>query len=217
MAHKLFIAGLIIFCLVSCKSESEWEEFDDPIFITYLHEHYDIPITENGHIDLNDETTLRALGEIKSLNLDEVQCISLTGINNLVSLTRLSCDGNRLTSLDVSYLRNLRQFDCSNNYLKTINASGCANLGILCCSNNQIQNLKLRECTEMIHIDCRNNRIKELDMRDCNKLNILYFDPQTDNENNIQELTILMPLELKKRWENEGWGKQNPNVIAIFF
>lgn len=51
-------------------------------------------------------------------------------------------------------------------------------------------------------------------MRDCNKL---YFDPQTDNENNIQELTILMSLELKKRWENEGWGKQNPNVIAIFF
>lgn len=98
--------------------------------------------------------------------------------------------------------------------MKTINASGCANLGILCCSNNQIQNLKLRECTEMIHIDCRNNRIKELDMRDCNKL---YFDPQTDNENNIQELTILMSLELKKRWENEGWGKQNPNVIAIFF
>lgn len=134
MTHKLLIAVLAIFCLASCKSEGVWEEFEGPIFITYLHEHYDIPITENGRIDLDNYDTLRALGKITSLKINEAKCITLAGINNLVSLTSLSCDGNRLTSLDVSCLRNLRILACCDNYLKTINISGCSKLGILRCS-----------------------------------------------------------------------------------
>lgn len=38
MTHKILLAGLFLFCLFSCKSESAWVEFEDPVFITYLHD-----------------------------------------------------------------------------------------------------------------------------------------------------------------------------------
>lgn len=194
MTHKLLIAVLAIFCLASCKSEGVWEEFEDPIFITYLHEHYDIPITENGRIDLDNDDTLRALGKITSLYLNEKQCISLAGINNLVSLTSLSCDGNRLTSLDVSYLHNLSELRCIGNYLKSINVSGCEKLDVIYCRNNQLKKLDIRRCSNLKHISCVS---------------------QTDDKNNVQILTLIMSPEMKQIWE-ESWAEYNHNVNAIF-
>lgn len=67
----------------------------------------------------------------------------------------------------------------------------------------------------MLWIDCSNNRLKELDIRDCNKLESLQISPQTDNESNIQYLTIFMSSDLKLIWE-VNWAKNNPNVNAIF-
>lgn len=214
MTHKLFITGLLIFCFVSCKSESVWEEFEDPIFITYLHDNCDIPITENGHIDLDDDATLRTLGKITYLNISNIKCISLNGINNLVSLTQLYCDGNRLTSLDVSYLDNLSELSCSDNYLKSINISGCDNLYILNCNNNQMTKLKLSE-SNIGWLNCRNNQLKELDIRRYNNLKGISCVPQTDDNNNIQNLTVIMSPEMKQNW-GDAWaeGRQNVNVVC---
>lgn len=215
MAHKLIVAGVVIFCLLSCKSENVWEEFEDPVFITYLHDNYDIPITENGHIDLDNDDTLRALGKITFLNINNINCISLKGINNLVSLTQLYCGGNRLTSLDVSYLDNLFELDCSNNYLKSINVSGCSDLEILYCNNNQIKKLKLEGCKHIMWLKCGKNQLKELDIRGRNSLNGISCVPQTDDKNNIQNLTIIMSPGMKQIWE-ESWAKWNQNANAIF-
>lgn len=213
MVHKLFIAGLVIFCLVSCKSENVWEEFEDPIFITYLHDYYGIPITEKGRIDLDNDDTLRALGKITYLNISNTECISLRGINNLVSLTRLYCDGNRLTSLDVSYLHNLSELSCANNYLKSINVRGCDNLYTLICHHNQLKNLELNESKQTGGLSCRNNQLKELDIRGYNNLKAISCVPQTDDKNNIQRLTVIMSPEMKQNWEEQlaTW-----NVNAIF-
>lgn len=215
MTHKLLIAVLAIFCLVSCKSEGVWEEFEDPIFITYLHEHYDIPITENGRIDLDNDDTLRALGKITSLKINEAMCVSLTGINNLVSLTRLYCDGNRLTSLDVSCLHNLSELSCTNNYLKSINIRGCEKLEAFHCYNNQIKELKLNRCGHIIWLDCKNNQIKELDIRGCSSLISIFCVPQTDDNNDIQNPTVIMSPDRKYTWE-VSWAECNPNANAIF-
>lgn len=216
MKHKFLLAGLFIFCLTSCsKSEGIWEEFEDPIFITYLHDHCDIPITEKGRIDMNDEATLRALGKITDLNLNGVGCFNLAGINNLVSLVDLSCNRNRLTSLDVSLLDNLQTLSCRSNNLKTINVKGCVELLDFLCSDNQIETLDIKEHTSLRTLSCWENRLNKIDVRGCNSLKYLDCKDQTDDKNKIRKPTLIMSPDLQKVWENT-WKELNPNAIAIF-
>lgn len=194
MTHKLLLTVLLVFCFISCKSESTWEEFEDPIFITFLHEHYDVPITEKGRIDMDDETTREALADINHLPLHDIRCISLSGIKNLKNLSTLHCEYNRLSTLDVSGLQKLTQISCRNNNLKSLNVRGCINLWELYCGQNQL---------------------KELDLRGCDDLKMLFCSSQKDDKNNALKLMLIMSSKLQNKWE-EGWAKWNPDVNVTF-
>ena len=64
-------------------------------------------------------------------------------------------------------------------------------------------------------LKCGKNQLKELDIRGRNSLNGISCVPQTDDKNNIQNLTIIMSPGMKQIWE-ESWAKWNQNANAIF-
>lgn len=214
MTHKNLIAGLLLFCLFSCKSESVWVEFEDPVFITYLHDHYDIPVTEDGRIDMDDETTRAALGRITDLNLNSINCSNLIGIRHLVSLVNLSCANNQLTALDVSKLDRLETLYCFDNNIKTINIRECPKLRAFDCHNNQIERLDLKGQASLRSLICAKNRIDRLDIRECKSLTDLACYNQTDNKNNDRKFTLILPPDLQKFWESR-WKLWNPDVTVV--
>lgn len=214
MTHKFLLVGLLIFSLFSCKSEGVWIEFEDPIFITYLHDHCDIPITEEGRIDMDDEPTRAALGRITDLNLDRMNCSNLIGIRHLVSLVNLSCTHNKLTSLDVSELNRLESLHCFDNSIKTLNIKECAKLRVFDCRNNQIEKLDLKGQTALERLICSGNRLDRLNIRECKSLIDLACYNQTDDKNNIRKLTLTLPPDLQKLWDSR-WKTWNPDVTVI--
>ncbi|WP_196068725.1 leucine-rich repeat domain-containing protein [Bacteroides faecis] len=217
MTHKFLLVGLglLIFSLFSCKSEGVWIEFEDPIFITYLHDYCDIPITEKGRIDMEDEATCIALGKITDLNLDDIKCSNLVGIKHLVSLVNLSCNNNRLTALDVSGMNRLRTLSCRKNQIKTTNIKECVSLQSFDCSDNQIETLELKGQIALGFLFCKRNRLSQLDVCECKSLQYLSCENQTDDKNNSRQMTLIMPADMQKIWE-DIWEKNNPNVMAVF-
>lgn len=151
--HKSLLAGLLIFCLYSCHSEDEWVQFEDPIFVTILHDDYGIPLTSKGRIDMNDEATRVALREITALELRNAKCLNLIGIKHMPNLVSLACDGNRLTSLDVSGMDRLRTIDCWRNQLQTLNIQGCKSLLSLICHNQTDNNDQTLQMTLIMSPD----------------------------------------------------------------
>lgn len=214
MKNKILIWVLLSTCLFSCTSESMWEEFDDPIFIVHLHDYYDIPLTEKGRIDLSDEATLKALGKITTLYLNRTRISNLSGINNLVSLTHLECEENKLTSLNINGLRKLSELYCRENKIQTLTIRDCNKLHWLICNNNQITSLKI-EAVNISVLDCNNNQLKELDIRKFNNLEDIRCGNQSDPNNNAITLSLITSTEQELRWARKWMiSPENKNVTV---
>lgn len=213
MRNKLLLFGFLIVYLTSCsKGEGTWEEFTDPIFITLLNKKHNIPITEKGRINMDDDATLKALEEITALELKETRVTNLSGINNLVSLRYLTCNNNRLTSLNVSRLQHLKYLICNGNSIKTLNIKECTQLEDLECQNNLITSLNIEGSAKLFSLHCSHNRLKKLDIRGCNKLTSMTCGRQMDNKENPVMLTLVIQKELQQYWEKhwkESYSNQN--------
>ena len=97
----------------------DYDEYDDEIL-------YDYEIKYIRYMDLTDEGIS-----------------DLTGIQYFSALEQLYCNGNQLTSLDVSYMKNLVELNCSNNLLTELNVWGCSNLHYLYAHHNRLETLDL--------------------------------------------------------------------------
>jgi Leucine-rich repeat (LRR) protein len=121
-------------------------------------------------------------------------CISLTDASFSGNLTLLYCNGNYLTSLDVSecgaleviyagqgYLRTLdvrncvalKTLSCGGNLLTKIDVSKCPNLNSLFVDSNALNSLEVSTCTDLRSFSCCANQIKSLDLLNCTKLSSL--------------------------------------------
>ena len=76
---------------------------------------------------------------IRSLMLSSKSIQNLSGIKFFTALQYLSCDGNQLTSLDVSGCETLIELDCSSNQLTSLDISGCSALTSIICAQNRLK------------------------------------------------------------------------------
>jgi len=83
----------------------------------------------------------------------------LTGIEYFTGMKYLDCDGNSLTTLDLSHNNNLERVNCSNNQLTSLIIVSPM-LEYLDCSQNQLTTLDLSQCTALNGMDCSYNRIR---------------------------------------------------------
>ena len=153
------------------------------------------------------------------LTLDETSTndpiTSLKGIKNFVNLVNLDCDGNLLTSLDLSGMEKLEYVDCCYNKIKELNLNGCKSLKWVYCFVNNIDTVHLEGCDnimffqayknnltslnisnrpELIYLDVRLNSLRDIDFTNCPKLNVAAVGSNSLISLNLEGLPELYTL-----------------------
>ncbi|MBR4341446.1 MAG: hypothetical protein IKP88_01840, partial [Lachnospiraceae bacterium] len=138
------------------------ENFPDAIFRNYVSENFDTDY--NGYLSKSE------IAAIKEVDIEGTECVSLVGIEFLTSLEILYCEGNSLTTLDVSKNTKLEELFCGYNQITTLNVTGCSVLKWLDCRNNQLELLDITECLSLTNLYCMENKLKSLDITTCSML-----------------------------------------------
>ena len=101
---------------------------------------------------------------IKDMYVTYQSIADLTGIEHFTALTLLYCNGNQLTSLDVSHNTALRRLYCNNNQLTALDVSQNTALTILVLNNNRLTALDVSQNTALARLHSYNNQLTALDV-----------------------------------------------------
>ena len=88
----------------------------------------------------------------------------LTGIEEFTNVSRLYCQYNALTSLDLSENTSLLQLWCFNNRIIELEFSSNPFLEDLLCYENQLTSLDVSQNSALIHLNCYGNQLTSLDV-----------------------------------------------------
>ena len=183
-------------------------EFEDAEFERYCLERFD----EDGDGRIIGRE-VRDVGTLSSRNLG---ITSLSGIEAFENLEFLYCEGNELSSLDLSQNKKLNILYCSDNPLINLDVSDCTFLNALFCSNNQLTSLdasgctslhtlgidmhsiidfNISGCTALQELDCRTNQLVSLDVSGCVSLQYLFC-----GNNELTSLDVSGCTSLQDLW-----------------
>ena len=98
---------------------------------------------------------------------------SLKGIEHFIALTKLNCEYNPLTSLDVSKNTALTYLNCFSNHLTSLDVSKNTALTYLYCSFNQFTSLDVSNNTALTRLWCYDNHLTSLDVSNNTALTFL--------------------------------------------
>jgi len=133
--------------------------FPDETFRDYITEEFDLDFS--GSLS-NDE-----IEAATDINIQESDITSLEGIEYFTSLVVLDCSLNDLDELDVSKNTLLEELYCDGNSLSSLDVSNCASLRILSCADNDLSALNVSKCTELTELTCGFNKITSLNVASC--------------------------------------------------
>lgn len=163
--------------------------FPDEIFRNYIKN--EIDANEDGYLstkEINDTTVI---------TVDNMDIANLTGIDVFTNLEKLSCEGNKLITIDISknhalkslcasknrlvqlYMSDnsaLQYLDVADNNMKVLDVTKCPLLRELNCVRNDISSLDLSMSTQLETLYCFNNNIKRLSISKCEKLTRCYLE-----------------------------------------
>ncbi len=132
------------------------EHFPDPNFRSYVAENCD----PDGDGLLSEEERLA----VTTINVSSRGLTSLEGVSLFPALTRLYCENNQLTALDVSQNPALEILSCYYNQLTALDLSQNPALTDLCCFNNQLTALDLSQNPALTVLWCDHNQLTALDV-----------------------------------------------------
>ena len=118
-------------------------------------------------IDINNDSEIQineAL-QVYYLNIHNSNINNLEGIRSFTNIINLVCEGNSLTSLDLSGLANLYFLNCSLNLaLSTINLNGLTNIDGIDCGYCSLSTLDLSGLTSLVSLNCNSNDLLTLNL-----------------------------------------------------
>ena len=114
--------------------------------------------------DNDDRLTTAELAAVKSMRLIRRSIGDLKGIEHFTALTKLLCQNNQLTSLDVSKNTALEELDCGDNQLTSLDVSANTALKQLYCMNNPLTALDVSANTALTDLNCINTQLASLDV-----------------------------------------------------
>ena len=132
---------------------------------------------------LDDSVTTANIDTVKYLDLSSLNISDLTGIEDFISLTRLDCEQNNLTTLDLSQNTALNYLDIDANALKTLDLSSNTALTFFEGADNQLTSLDLSLNVALTEFNCENNQLTSLDFKNGN--NTLVEDFACTNNPNL--------------------------------
>lgn len=130
--------------------------FPDENFRTYVAKNFD---TDN-----DDRLSPAELTAVKDMRLIRRSIGDLKGIEHFTALTKLLCQNNQLTSLDVSKNTALEELDCGDNQLTSLDVSANTALKQLYCMNNPLTALDVSANTALTDLNCINTQRASLDV-----------------------------------------------------
>ena len=126
--------------------------FPDENFRTYVSSNCDP--NKDGYL------TSAELKSIKTMDVSDKSIKKLNGIEYFTALTKLYCNDNELSTLDVSKNTALTELYCHNNELSTLNVSKNTALTTLWCLNNKLTSLTLSKNSALTWLICMENRLQ---------------------------------------------------------
>jgi Leucine-rich repeat (LRR) protein len=115
-------------------------------------------------ISLNDSVPTGIIKTFEELGIAYRNIVDLTGIQDFTSLSRLSCEHNQLSSLDLSNNTKIEFLMCNNNQLTSLNIGANNVLYDLNFNNNYLTNIDLSKCKNLLWLSCENNKLTSLDL-----------------------------------------------------
>lgn len=169
-----------------------------------------------GGTDINTDgdeyLTPEELTAVKELDVAGQVIMKLTGIEYFKALKTLKCEGNALSSLDVSQNTELTYLDCSMNGLTKLDVSQNKKLTYLNCFHNLLTTLNVSTNEALTKLLCHVNKISGDGMEGLvNSLpkvkgGILYV-----NDDNFSPDNVITKAQVEKA-TNKGWKVQKYNA-----
>ncbi|MEG1301782.1 MAG: hypothetical protein RSC93_13860, partial [Erysipelotrichaceae bacterium] len=135
----------------------------DPVFRNY--------ILDAANLIDNDKNGSLSQTEIAGVDLINVEWVSgekisgLKGIEYFTAIEKLVCDGNNITSLDLSNNTALKFLECNSNLLTNLDLSKNTNLtNLYCCSNTALTNLNVSNNKLLNNLWCYESKLTSLDV-----------------------------------------------------
>ena len=141
-------------------------QFKDPNFLEAL-------IAENVDDDGDGQISFDEAKAVSSLEISSSDIKEMPEIRYFTALTRLDCDYNQLTALDVNNNTALKYLNCGGNQLTTLDVSNNTALTVLYCYQNQLTTLDVSNNTALTYLYCHNNPLTTLDVCNNTALEIL--------------------------------------------
>ena len=132
-------------------------QFKDPNFLEAL-------IAENVDDDGDGQITVNEAKAVSSLEVSSSDIKEMPEIRYFTALTRLDCDYNQLTDLDVCNNTALTWLECDNNQLTYLDISKNSALKKLWCNYNQLTSLDVSNNTALTALWCYDNQLTSLDV-----------------------------------------------------
>ena len=194
--------------------------FPDAKFRAYLQSEYPSGVITTAQ--LNERTTL----EVNNMGISDMK-----GVEYFAQLTRLSCYGNNLTSIDVSNNTKLIYLNVFNNQLTSITGLGnCTVLeqlylhlnnltGINVNNHSALRTLWVRDNPDLTTLNCYRNVLTNLDVANCTALSFLrcYENPELSVIQGLASCTALTYLDCEDcAITNLSAVKSLPNMEKLY-
>ena len=147
---------------------------------------------ENGKVLTADITA------ITSLNVSNSSISDLTGIQDFHNLTNLSCNGNLLSTLDITKNVYLTDLNCNQNKITALNLSNNRALKTLYCSSNQLTKIDLSYNSSLQVLDISQNKLDKLEVNHNGALTSLKLDENLITSLDLLNNKALTTLSLEK-------------------
>ena len=119
----------------------------------------------------DDYVTSANINTVTILDVAGLNITNLTGIEDFISLTYLSCLNNQITSLNLNNNTALEFLSCYMNQLTSLDVTQNTALTDLNCYYNQLTSLDISQNTALTWFSCSNNQITSLDVTQNTALN----------------------------------------------
>jgi protein phosphatase 1 regulatory subunit 7 len=151
--------------------------------------------------DTNDDGQIQVSEAQKVTNLyvNNLGIVNLEGINSFVNLEEFGCYNNKITTLDVSKLKNLKHLFAGRNRITNINLAGLTELEDLYVEGNLfITALDVSKCKNLKKLYFSDNRITALDVTGLNELEIIEGENNRLEKVELRKAPKLKSVNLKK-------------------
>jgi len=230
----LFFTALLVACSGSDDGSNATsdpiDDNGDPISdLTYVpDDNFEQALIDLGYDDVLDDYVLTSnISSVTDLFIDALNILDLTGIEDFVALTDLSCDFNQLTTLDVSQNTVLDVLSLNGNQLTSLDVSQNTALTYLNCRNNKLTSLDVSQNVALVHLSCQDNQLTSLDVSQntaltilqCEFNNLTALDVSNGNNANFEAMNALdnnltcIQIDEGFTPPTDGSWQKDPNTI----